>query len=313
MRSIHAGHSTKVPRRDAGDGVVDEGCDTGLWFFSPELTPITCDPAVADRLPPDLFADFLVEQLHAHLSFTVQLETGLVAQGCRRLVESDTFRLTQRDRGAVEVVLEQEDKHAQWATELSERVSLATGTGPHGDGAEQLEQIHALIEAQSPDLRALLEILALFISETTITGVLRSLPGDQRVQRAVRDFARAHAHEERQHHILFRRLFLETWPTTDSSVRSVVGPLMVRILGIFLSIDRRHLDAMWARAACRIDTPATADAIGASRQVLASMHEAARPSLRMFEAGGVFDDPETMEALRHSGLCRPSARARAAS
>lgn len=274
-----------------------------LHFFPPDLCPPLVHPAVR-ALAPEARSRLLVHQLYLYLEFTVRLETGPVNEACLHLRSGTVLPwLPQTMRDDVLRIYTDEAGHAEMSDTLLSRVRAATGVEPLAHDPAFLAELATLHAEDSGLDSAMVTLFFVIVSETLITASLRRIPHDDRVQRQVRDLVADHAADEGRHHAYFQQLFAHLWPRLPPATRRRAGVLLPRMMLAFLTPDAGAMTAVLAD--CGVDQPAAvvSDVLTDPRTA-DGIREGARPSLRMFRAQGVFDDPEVSAAFAAAGLRR---------
>lgn len=282
------------PRRDTAFA-------PGLHFFSPNVCPPLAHPEVR-ALPPQARERLLVHHLYLYLEFTVQLETGPVNDACLLLRSPDFLPwLPARMRADALRIYTDEAGHAEMSHTLLAEVRDATGVEPIAHRPQFLRELEQLYAEPGESDQAMLTLFFVIVSETLITGSLSRLPRDRRVQARVREFAADHAADEGRHHAYFRQLLEFVWPRLPAAVRRRTGVLLPRMMAAFLDPDRAMTASILAD--CGVRRPAeTAAEVCAAPYTRAMVREGARPSVRMFRANGVLDDPVVAAAFTAHGM-----------
>lgn len=280
------------------------------YAFPLELVPLARHPRFSDD--PPLRRRLLAYRLLTHLQFTTVLELEHVNAVCSLLA---------RDRYALELSREQkndalriycdEGGHALFVELLSAQVEASYGIER---GALPEPRFHRVLEQifEQHGGSIAKEILHLFfvaVSETLVSKILREIPRDPRVAPLVREVIGDHARDEGTHSAYFHWLFPRAWDRLTRPKQELLAQVLPRFLEAFLApdlgCDRRVLQALG------VEPSAIQSLLEATYQLDASdavIRAAAQPTLRMFEAAGVFESAAAQDAFVAQGLYLESSR-----
>jgi hypothetical protein len=244
----------------------------------------------------------LVHQLYLYLEFTVRLETGPVNEACL-LLRSPEFLPWLPDvmRDDVLRIYTDEAGHAEMSHTLLARVRAATGVEPIPHDPQFLRALAKLRAEETGLDETMVTLFFVIVSETLITTSLSKVPRDRQTQQQVRELVADHAADEGLHYAYFRQLFEQLWPRLSPPVRRGAGVLLPRIMLAFLAPDAAAMTSVLAD--CGVEQPelVMADVL-ASPHTQSLMREGGLPSIRMFQANGVMEDPEIAAAFTTAGL-----------
>jgi hypothetical protein len=280
----------------------DEAADR--LYFTPELVPAVQHPLVA-RLGPSTLRDLLVHHLYLHLCFTVTLEHDVVGPVARRIA-SRVPNLTLPGEMIFDAhrLYCDETYHALFCADLARQVQALTRIEPVRAAPPPFLRRLRMIERSG--LAGTLPLLRTFfaiVSETLISSTLSRVPHDGRVIAAIRQTLRHHADDEGRHHAYFASVFPYLWRSLAARQRVAVGMMLPQFIFSFLEPDHFALKCLLLKYGLTNDE---AEAVRAEAypvaQSLAEARQAARATLRLFEAHGVFNDAAIADAFRTTGL-----------
>jgi hypothetical protein len=280
--------------------------DKSLLYFSPAVAPLFTHAAVK-KAADEVQRGVLVLSLFDWLEFTEWLETGPVNESCDLLRRAHFLPwLPQLMRADALKIYTDEAGHAQMSHDLARAVEQATGYRSLQLRPPFLSVFSDLVAAHDRHLEPLLTLCFAIVSETLITSSLKDLPKDERVQLAVREFARHHAQDEARHHHYFRELCMMLWPRLPQEMRRLIGPLLPRMVLTFLRPSYDSLVRILSEFPDSFPEPQLiADQILGSSTIEESVRRASTPTLRMFAACGALDDDEVLDSFIESGLEPP--------
>jgi P-aminobenzoate N-oxygenase AurF len=277
-----------------------------LLFFSPAVAAPFLHPAVEDA-PEEVRRQILVLSLFDWLEFTEWLEMGPVNDSCNLLrrphflpwipagMRLDALRIYTDEAG-----------HAQMSHELAREAERATGVTSLQLRPSFLDSFEAIVANHDSHIEPLLTLCFAIVSETLITGSLKRLPADEKVQLAVREFARHHAQDEARHHHYFRELCEMLWPRLPRELRLTLGSLLPEMILTFLKPSYDAMFRVLSQFPQTFEHPARlASELIASSRLEDGVKQACNPTLRMFANAGVFDDQVVLDSFAEHGL-RPS-------
>ncbi|WP_437287406.1 diiron oxygenase [Sorangium sp. So ce406] len=272
--------------------------------FPPELVPLSRHPRfVDDRASMERL---LAYRLLTHLQFTTMLELEHVNAVCSRLArDCYALELSREQKNDALRIYCDEGAHALFVELLS-----VTIENRHGVERAALPQprFHAVLERiferhggeVAPEL---LHLFFVSVSETLVSKILREIPRHPAVAPLVREVIGDHAQDEGTHSVYFHWLFPRAWSRLDRPKQELVGRILPRFLDAFLApdlgCDARVLEAL------SFDEPTREEMLEETYQpgpVRGAVRSAAQPTLRMFEAAGVFETAAAADAFAEYDL-----------
>jgi len=271
---------------------IREGAISGLPF-SPDLVPLASHQAIAED--SNRWITVLAYRLLAHLQFTTLLELNHVNPVCSTLAQgrAPIFLTTQQRNDALRIYCD-EGGHALFVELFSTQVEETFGLNRSVIGRPQfdrtLEKIIAEHQTQlSPNL---IKLFFVAISETLVTKILNNVPHDPQVASVVRAVIGDHAADEALHSVYFRNLFPVLWNNLAPYEKEEIGQLLPQLVWAFLGPDRQVEYSILRRLGFNAqDAEGILKEVYVPGQVAQVVRQAASPTLKMFEAAGVFSMP----------------------
>lgn len=285
--------------------------DRNLYFYPEGLAALFAHPKVKNS-PESIRRELLVLHLYNYLEFTVRLELGPV-NDVNKLLCLEEFLpwLPARMRDDAFKIYVDEGAHAEMSRVLMMAVEESTKVERLRLTPAFLRTLDALMLREQPELRPLIKLFFVIISETLITGSLVRLPKDESVQRAVRDLANDHATDEGRHHAYFRKVFEYVWPRLAREIRREVGVLLPDMILAFLQPDGYALTRMLESFPEEFPRPSQiVEEVLDYRSIRDGIVSSASPTLKMLRENRVFDDPVIDNAFTDLRLV-PSEKERA--
>jgi hypothetical protein len=268
------------------------------------LVTVAQHPSI--RASEALVEKALAYRLLAHLSFTTVLELESVNPVCSELGrgESRVALTDQQKEDALRIYCD-EGGHALFVELLASSVEAAYGVerGILGEPLFNRRLRDRIAENRGRIGESVIRHFFVSVSETLVTRILKDIPHDPTVSSTVRQVIGDHATDEACHSLYFRWYFPELWDSLRPEEKRVMGRLLADFIWFFLAPDR----ALDKRIVAKLGfTEPSADRLIAEvydeRAVAAAVREAARPTLWMFRAAGVFDLPETEDLFAQRAL-----------
>lgn len=261
--------------------------------YSLKTVPVAAHPAVASV--PTCQIKFLAYRLLAHLQFTTLLELSHVNPVCKSLAQGQApISLNTLQKNDALKIYCDEGGHALFVELFSTQVEDAFGIDRRVVGRPQFDRIIDKIVTQyqirlSPDL---IKVFFVTISETLVTKVLSDLPHDPEVASIVRAVIGDHAADEALHSVYFRSLFAPLWQSLTSHDKEEIGQLLPQLVWAFLGPDRQLEYQILRRLGFDArDSEGILEEVYVPSQIAQVIRQAANPTLKMFAAAGVFDNP----------------------
>ncbi|MFF4297730.1 diiron oxygenase [Streptomyces vinaceus] len=292
----------RAPRR-TGDTAEDP-----VHYFPPDHVPVAAHPLVK-ALAPDLFEQVLIQHLYRYQDFTSKLEHLVVNRTAMGIAHGTIgVRLPEEMRLDAYKVYCDEAYHALSAAEVIQQVRDRTDVEPRLPAQPYfLTRLEQILQSCDQDLRPLVEILFVVVSETLISGNLADIPDDPGVLPMVSEVVRDHAVDEGRHHTYFAIFLRHLWGQLDERTRRRAGRYVPQLIETFLAPDTESIEAELRDYGMGRDQAAQVVAEVFSREtVLAFGQAAARQTVRHFAGLGVLEDPRTAEEFHRYGLLEPA-------
>ena len=256
-------------------------------------------------LGPSAARRVLVEHLYRYLDFTAHLEHQVVNMVASRIALGKTgFDLPQDMMHDAYKLYCDEAYHALFSADLKRQVEAVTGiASPRPRVPHALACLRAT-QLESPrELRSLIKLFFVIVSETLISATLIQIPRDGRVVSAVRKMVADHAEDEGRHHAYFASLLEMIWPRMTPRQQAAIGPLLPRFILAFLEPDIAAVRS--ELAGCGLDPDRIQEVIEESYptpHVIAGARTMAKATLRLFERNGILEHSHTLEQFQAAGL-----------
>ena len=272
--------------------------------FSPELVPLVAHPAISEN--SNYCITVLAYRLLAHLQFTTLLELSHVNPVCSALAQGQApIYLTPVQRNDALRIYCDEGGHALFVECLSAqveetfRVNRSIIGRPHFD--RTLEKI--ITEHQIRLSPNLIKLFFVTISETLVTKVLNNVPKDARVALVVRDVIGDHAADEALHSIYFHNFFPLLWNNLSPYDKEEIGLILPQLVWAFLGPDRPvEYSVLRQLGFSAKDSEGILEEVYVPAIVAQGVKQAATPTLKMFDAAGVFSIPGVEQAFANYEL-----------
>lgn len=218
-----------APRRELDDSPL---------LFPPELVPIARHPLVV-ALGADVRDQVLAQHLYRYLDFTAKLEHLVVNRTALAIAHGTVgVELPEEMRFDAYKIYCDEAYHALFSYDLARQARARSGIEPRLPAQPWFLRRLAEIQQTAPaELRPLVELLFVIVSETLISATLADVPADPDVAPAVRDAIRDHAIDEGRHHAYFAAFLRRLWGSLDRPTRRAAAVLVPRLVDAFLRPD----------------------------------------------------------------------------
>lgn len=267
--------------------------------FSPNLVPLATHHAISEDF--NCWMAVLAYRLLAHLQFTTLLELNHVNPVCSNLAQGQApIALTTQQRNDALRIYCDEGGHALFVELFSTQVEETFGLNRSVLGLPQFElTLEKLVSDRQTRLSPnLIKLFFVTVSETLVTKVLNNVPRDQQVASVVRAVIGDHAADEALHSVYFRNLFPLLWNNLSPSEQEEIGQLLPQLVWAFLApdyqVDYRILKQLGFSTK---DAQGILEEVYVPKQVAQAVKQAASPTLKMFEAAGVFSIPTVEQAF----------------
>ncbi len=267
--------------------------------FSPKLVPLSSHQAIAKY--SNAWMTILAYRLLTHLQFTTQLELNYVNPVCSALVQEQTpISLTIEQRNDALRIYCDEGGHALFVELLSTQVEETFGINRSIIGCTQFHRtLGKIIAEHQPRLSPnLIKLFFVTISETLVTNVLNNIPDDPQVASVVCAVISDHAADEALHSVYFRNLFPLLWNSLAPVEKEEIGQLLPQLIWAFLEPERQpEYNVLRGLGFDAKDAEDILEEVYMPEQVTQAVRQTARPTLKMFEAAGVFSIPAVKQCF----------------
>ena len=275
-------------------------------FFSSGLVPLIDHPLVVN-LGPESRRKLLVHHLYHYLDFTANFEIEVVNPAARMIALGNSgLELPPEMLLDAYKIYCDEGYHSFFSADIKLQVQAATGVEPLPyHFSEFLQRLHHAHDTVPQDLKHISGLLIVVVFETLISSILNTIPKDKRVVPAVREMVSDHAEDEAKHHAYFSALFDLLWRRPTKQERTILGPILPHF--IVKSLEPDYLSIRRRLATFHLK-PEEIDQIMEEsypwKKVIANLRKTASATLHLFERNGLFEDQQTLDAFRASGLLR---------
>lgn len=267
--------------------------------FSPDLVPLAAHPTIAKDA--NNWITVLAYRLLTHLQFTAILALNHINPICNALAQGQApIYLTNEQRNDALRIYCDEASHALFIELFSKQVEVTFGLNRAVIGRPQFERkIDNIITKYQTRLSpSLIQVFFVIISETLVTKVLNNVPHDARVASVVRAVIGDHAANEALHSVYFRKLFPLLWNNLTPPEKEEFGQLLPQLVWVFLEPDLQAEYSILRRLGFNAqDAKGILEEVYLPGQVAQGIRQAASPTLKMFEAAGVFSIPTVEQAF----------------
>jgi hypothetical protein len=275
--------------------------DDGLHYYPLERQPLCAHPAIVDA--GDAVRDFiLLQSFYKYINDVIIFETEIVNATALKIARgrfAHDFPFACR-HDAMSVVID-EDYHAYVAMDYLRQVEVHTGVAALAANHEiELSRaIPSALERVAPPYRDGMELLAVAISENTVTAEVAAFSRDTTLKRSVKGVMSDHLADEGRHSVFWINLVKLYWSEIDEAARSALGETLPVFLKEYLSaelqlaFDRRLIDALDLPAATRREI--AGDMVGA--YPITSQHPMIVNIRNFFKLSGLLDHAPTRAAL----------------
>jgi len=231
----------------------------GLQFYPVARQPLCTHPLVS-ALGDHVQEFILLQSLYKYINDIIIFETEIVNHTARRIAKGRfgfDFPFACR-YDAMSVVVD-EDYHAYVAMDYFDQVQRATGVPALVlPGAIELSHaIPAALDALPASCRDGMELLAVAISENTVTAEVAAFSKDTTLKRSVKGMMADHLADEGRHAVFWINLVKLYWRGVDEDTRLQLGAALPLFLRAYLTneiqadFDRRIIDALDMHEASR--------------------------------------------------------------
>ncbi len=276
-------------------------------FYSAEMAPIANHPLILERgeearskvltlylLGSTRFTDWIEDQI------VIPVSMNLANSALGDLEFSTGLRLDSR-RCVVD-----EAHHSLFTSSIEEEVKAATGVEFETPTAPLFfRKLRRLMRATPTEFRHLIPLGFAICSETLITGTLATLHRDEKVISGIRTMFLDHAQDESRHSALFGVIFEKLLPQLSTKHKQFLLPLFPDFIRWFTEPELGYYRA--GLKTLGLDLSASEiDQILAESYPQAEIDkivlDAARPSVKILEAKGIFADSKIRDAFAERKL-----------
>jgi hypothetical protein len=275
--------------------------DDGLRYYPLERQPLCAHPAIADA--GAAVQDFiLLQSFYKYINDVIVFETEIVNATALKIAKGRfAFDFPFACRHDAMTVVIDEDYHAYVAMDYLQQVEAHTGIAalpPNGE-IELSRAIPRALERVAPQYRDGMELLAVAISENTVTAEVAAFSRDATLKRSVKGVMADHLADEGRHSVFWINLVKLYWAQLDDADRVALGEGLPVFLREYLSnelqlaFDRRLIDALDLPAATRAQI--AGDMVGA--YPITSQHPMIVNIRNFFRMSGLLEHAPTRAAL----------------
>jgi hypothetical protein len=265
--------------------------------FSPELVPLASHPQIV--VDYQRWITVLSYHLLAHLQFTTLLELNHVNPICSALAQGKApILLSAQQRNDALKIYCDEGGHALFVEDFSHQVEEVFALNRFVVGRPSFDRVieKIIAENQTQLSSELIKLFFVTISETLVTKVLKNIPYDPEVASVVREVINDHAVDEVLHSAYFRNLFPLLWAHLSAYEKEKMVQILPKLVWAFLDLDRQlEYSIIRCLGFNAPDTEGILQEVYIPEQVALSVKQAASPTLKMFEAAGVFNIPSASQ------------------
>lgn len=226
--------------------------DDNARYYPMERQPLSMHPVVT-QLDPRIQNLILVQSLYKYINDIIIFETEIVNKTARAIAKDQfphSFPFDCR-YDAMSVVID-EDYHAYVAMDYMHQVQKRTGIPPIElpSEIELSRAIPSAVNTLAPEYQAGMELIAVAISENTVTAEVAAFSRDPSIKRSVKGLMADHLADEGRHSIFWGNLVKLYWNGIAEDARIAIGAAIPRFIGEYLtneiqmSFDRRLIASL---------------------------------------------------------------------
>ncbi|WP_462164366.1 diiron oxygenase [Pseudoalteromonas xiamenensis] len=273
-------------------------------FYPKERQPLCYDPIIV-KLGDEVLDQVLLQSLYKYINDIVIFETEIVNKTALDIAKGRfPFEFSFDARyDAMSVVID-EDYHAFVAMDFQNQLEQQTGIKPFRtfDEIELSRAIpRAIASLADPAHKAGMELIAVAISENTVTSDVAAFANDNTVKRSIKGIMADHLADEGRHSRFWIELVKIYWREIDEASRIAIGEALPRFLGEYLTneiqkefdtalVEQLNLPQVVQKRV--IDNLVGGYPIGSQHPMIANIR-------RFFNASGLLDHEPTREQLKH--------------
>ncbi|MBQ4879591.1 diiron oxygenase [Pseudoalteromonas luteoviolacea] len=212
--------------------------DDELSFYPQERQPLCFDPIIA-KLGDEVRDQILLQSLYKYINDIVIFETEIVNKTALDIAKGRfPFEFSFDARyDAMSVVID-EDYHAFVAMDFQNQLELQTGIKPF-QTFDEIELSRAIPRAvhslSDPAHKAGMELIAVAISENTVTSDVAAFASDKSVKRSIKGIMADHLADEGRHSRFWIELVKIYWQEVDEVTRIAIGEAIPKFLAQYLT------------------------------------------------------------------------------
>ncbi len=217
------------PRREIED---DE-----LGFYPEERQSLCFDPVIS-KLDPSVKNYILLQSLYKYINDIIIFETEIVNKAALDIAKGRfpfDFPFTAK-YDAMSVVID-EDYHAFVAMDFQRQIEQRTGTPPFQifPEIELSRAIPRAIESLEDKYKAGMELIAVAISENTVTAEVAAFAKDTSIKRCIKGMMADHLADEGRHSRFWIEMVKMYWNGVDEDTRHAIGAVIPTFLEEYLT------------------------------------------------------------------------------
>ncbi|MFA0241471.1 MULTISPECIES: diiron oxygenase [Vibrio] len=214
--------------------------DDELSFYPKERQPLCFDPVI-EKLGLEVQNTILLQSLYKYINDIVIFETEIVNKTALDIAKGRfPFEFSFEARyDAMSVVID-EDYHAFVAMDFQNKMEQQTGSKPF-QVFNEIELSRAIPKAiaslDDANHKAGVELIAVAISENTVTSDVAAFASDDSVKRSIKGLMADHLADEGRHSKFWTELVKIYWAEIDESSRLAIGSALPKFLEEYLTND----------------------------------------------------------------------------
>lgn len=276
--------------------------DDDLGFYPEERQPLCFDPVIA-KLGAPVKNFILLQSLYKYINDIIIFETEIVNKTALAIAKNRfpfDFPFSAK-YDAMSVVID-EDYHAYVAMDFQNQLEQATGILPF-QVFQEIELSRAIpraIASLDEKYKAGMELIAVAISENTVTSDVASFSKDNSIKRCIKGIMADHLADEGRHSRFWIEMVKLYWKGIDEDSRLAIGQALPKFLAEYLTNDiQKEFDTALIN---QLELPEIVRKKIISNLVndypITSQHPMIANIRRFFIASGLLEHAPTTEALK---------------
>lgn len=208
-------------------------------FFPEDKQPLLLNDTVKS-LGDDVRQMILLQSFYKYLHDIVHLEVHMINSACMKLIYDDLpVQYSDGIKLEAYTILIDEYYHVYNAKDMMAQLDRQFPNRhkfvyPKSDSAHAMDEI----KQKLPETyRAIFEILAVCIFETTLVRELVEFFNTPDVHPSIKNYVNDHMNDESRHFKYFFDLMTETWAKLSDEARAEIGPLLGEFITLYLNVD----------------------------------------------------------------------------